>query len=227
MSLAQRLTDLEARIAQACSIAQRPREHVRLIAVSKKHPPEAIREAYALGLRDFGENYAQELQEKAIALSDLSDLRFHFIGHLQSNKAKLIAEAAHSIQTVDSPYLAKELAKRTRATANANKKLEVLVEVNVGGEAQKHGCAPSEMEDVLSSIEAEDALVLRGLMTIPPVGDLAARKAFEALRTLQSLHGTRTRLPELSMGMSDDLEIAIACGATMIRVGTALFGPRS
>jgi PLP dependent protein len=224
VSLPHRLAELESRISQACAAAQRPRESVRLIAVSKKHPPEAIREAYALGLRDFGENYAQELQEKAASLSDLKDLRFHFIGHLQSNKAKLIAEAACSIQTVDSPYLAKELAKRTRAFGS--KKLEVLVEVNVGGEAQKHGCSPSEIEDVLRGIEAEDALVLRGLMTIPPVGDLAARIAFEALRTLQSLHGTRARLPELSMGMSDDLEIAIACGATMIRVGTALFGPR-
>lgn len=229
MSFAERRADLEARIASACASAGRPREQVRLIAVSKKHPPSAIREAYACGQRDFGENYAQELAEKAEALRDLEGIRWHFIGHLQSNKAKQVANIATCIQTVDSAFLARELAKRVRAGVTMRGgpgRLEVLVEVNVGGEAQKHGVATADVEPVLQAIEAEPELELCGLMTIPPADLAAAKSAFETLRTMQVIHGGRARLPELSMGMSDDLEIAIAAGATMVRVGTALFGAR-
>jgi PLP dependent protein len=224
MSLAARLAEVEGRIAQACTRSGRARSEVTLIGVSKKHPPEAIREAYALGMRDFGENYAQELQAKFEGLTDLAEVRFHFIGHLQSNKAKLVAQCAASVQTVDSPFLARELGKRAHTLG---KTLEVLIEVNVGGEAQKHGCLAEDLSTVIASVTAEPALTLRGLMTIPPVGAAESTRAFETLRTLQGLHGGRTLLPHLSMGMSDDLEIAIACGATMVRVGTAIFGSRT
>jgi PLP dependent protein len=223
VTLALRLGALERRIAAACVQAGRPRESVRLIAVSKKHPAEALREAYALGLRDFGESYAQELSQKATALADLTDLRFHFIGHLQSNKAKVVAQKVCSVQTIDSPFLAREVAKRTRA---AERELHVLIEVNVGGEAQKHGCKPEDLAEVMDAIVNESGLTLRGLMTMPPADLGAAKQAFDMLRTLQALHGGAARLPELSMGMSDDLEVAIAAGATMVRVGTALFGTR-
>jgi PLP dependent protein len=223
MSLAARLEILERRIVSACAAVSRPRESVRLIAVSKKHPPEAIRAAYALGLRDFGENYAQELEQKAKSLTDLPELRLHFIGHLQSNKAKSVAAYACSIQTIDSPFLAREVAKRARSLG---RHLEVLIEVNVGGEAQKHGCKPEDLDQVIKAIVTEPDLTLRGLMTMPPAELDAAKKAFDTLRTLQSLHGGSLRLPELSMGMSDDLEVAIASGATMVRIGTALFGSR-
>src|SRR5262249_55176251 len=136
------------------------------------------------------------------------------------------ARAAHVVHTLDSPVLARELAKRARATGRAAP-IPVLVEVNVGAEPQKHGVAAGDLADVLAAVRAEDALALRGLRTMPPRGGLArARQVFETLVTLRNLHGGVTALPELSMGMSDDLEIAVACGATLVRVGTAIFGAR-
>jgi PLP dependent protein len=223
-TLAERLATVEARIAAACSAASRPRGDVTLIAVSKGHPATALSDAYALGLREFGENYAQELEAKAEELQHLADLRFHFIGHLQSNKARIIVRYAHCVHTVDSASLARELGKRARA---ANVVLPVLVEVNVGAEPQKHGALSSELEPLLDAISAEAGLCLQGLMTVPPDDDARTREAFDALRLLRALHGGPHRLPWLSMGMSDDLDIAIANGATHVRVGTALFGPRA
>jgi pyridoxal phosphate enzyme (YggS family) len=197
---------------------------VRLVAVSKTKPASAVREAYAAGQRDFGENYAQELAEKAEQLADLPDIRWHFIGHLQSNKAKLVAPIAHLVHTIDSPSLARELAKR--AEKLGRERLRVLVEVNVGGEAQKHGTQPDELAKLLDAVAAEQNLLLQGLMTIPPHDLVEARRAFERLAELRDRHGGPTRLPELSMGMTDDLEVAVACGATIVRVGTAIFGAR-
>lgn len=222
--IADGLARVRDRIARAAEASSRDPGQIRLVAVSKTKPAAMIREAYALGQRDFGENYAQELAEKADELADLVDLRWHFIGHLQTNKAKLVAPVAHLVHTVDSPSLAKELDKRAQKTRTDP--LAVLVEVNVGGEAQKHGVSPAELGAVVDAIDATQTLKLRGLMTMPPHDLEGARRAFEALASLQATHGGKARLPELSMGMSDDLEVAIACGATIVRVGTAIFGAR-
>lgn len=225
MSVADDLARVRDRIARAAEAASRRPEDVLLVAVSKTKPPSAIREAYAAGQRDFGENYAQELADKAEELADLVELRWHFIGHLQTNKAKVVARHAHVVHTVDSAALAKELGKR--AAKEERGRLPVLVEINVGGEKQKHGTTAVELGEVLEAVEAQPSLALRGLMTMPPHDLEAARRAFEALGSLRNLHGGKSRLPELSMGMSDDLEVAIACGATIVRVGTAIFGARS
>ena len=223
-SIADGLARVRERIVRAASAVGREPADVRLIAVSKTKPGAAIREAYAAGQRDFGENYAQELVQKAEELVDLTELRWHFIGRLQTNKARFVVRAAHMVHTVDGPSLARELGKR--AAKEDRERLPVLVEVNVGGEPQKHGASAIDLKDVLASVDAEPSLVLRGLMTMPPNELEAARRAFEALRSLRALHGGPKRLPELSMGMSDDLEIAVACGATLVRVGTAIFGGR-
>ena len=224
-AIAEALAQVHARIERAAAAASREPQSVRLVAVSKTKPSEAIREAYAAGQRDFGENYAQELAEKAEQLTDLPDIRWHFIGHLQSNKAKLVAPVAHLVHTVDSPSLARELAKRTEKLGR--ERLRVLVEVNVGGEAQKHGVRPDDLPKLLDAVDAESRLLLQGLMTIPPHDLDEARRAFEGLASLRDRHGGAARLPELSMGMTDDLEVAVACGATLVRVGTAIFGARN
>lgn len=222
--IADGLAQVRDRIKRAAEAASRDPSHIRLVAVSKTKPASMIREAYALGQRDFGENYAQELAQKADELADLTEIRWHFIGHLQTNKAKLVAPVAHLVHTVDSPALAKELDKRAQKTRTDP--LPVLVEVNVGGEAQKHGATAADLGAVIDAIGATQMLVLRGLMTMPPHDLEGARRAFEALASLQATHGGKSRLPELSMGMSDDLEVAVACGATIVRVGTAIFGAR-
>jgi pyridoxal phosphate enzyme (YggS family) len=225
MSVAARLEEVRRRIARAAEAAGRDATQVKLVAVSKTKAPEAIREAYSAGQRAFGENYAQELVAKAEALTDLPDLEWHFIGHLQTNKAKVAARYAGVVHTVDSAALARELGRRAakeRATP-----LWVLIEVNVGGEVQKAGATPGEIEEVMAAIRAQPALALRGLMTVPPAGTVAgARRVFDTLTTLRNLHGGVSALPDLSMGMSDDLEAAVECGATLVRVGTAIFGAR-
>jgi pyridoxal phosphate enzyme (YggS family) len=222
--IADALASVRDRIERAARAAQRDPASITLVAVSKTKPPAAVREAYAAGQRDFGENYAQEMAQKAEELGDLPEIRWHFIGHLQSNKAKVVARVASVVHTVDTASLAKELGKR--AAKERAEPLSVLVEVNVGGEAQKHGASPSGLGEVLDAIAKEPSLALRGLMTMPPHDLIAARSAFDALVSLRNLHGGRARMPDLSMGMSDDLEIAIACGATIVRVGTAIFGAR-
>jgi pyridoxal phosphate enzyme (YggS family) len=208
-----------------------------LIAVSKFQPASAIRTAYAAGQRDFGENYVQELQEKALELADLRDLRWHMIGHLQRNKARSVAPLASVIHTVHSVELARELDKRAamvtlegaRAFLPDERRLAVLVEVNVGGEAQKSGCAPDALGDVLHALHSASHLRVAGLMCVPPHTDApsAARPFFDELVRLRDAHGGAERLPELSMGMTADLEYAVAAGATMVRVGTAIFGERA
>jgi PLP dependent protein len=228
MTIAENLASVRDRIARAATAVGRSPDDVRLIAVSKTKPASAIREAYEAGQRDFGENYAQELMQKADELGDLHDLLWHFIGHLQTNKAKLVAPVAHFVHTIDTPALAKELGKRAlkEGRGDTRERLPVLAEVSVGGEAQKHGASAGELAAVLDAVDAQPALALRGLMTMPPHDLESARRAFEAIVSLRGLHGGRTRLPELSMGMSDDLEVAVACGSTMVRVGTAIFGGR-
>lgn len=222
--IAESLRAVHQRIVRAAEAAGRRRDEVKLIAVSKAKPAEAIREAYEAGQRAFGESYAQEIESKAKQLADLPDIEWHFIGHLQSNKARTIAPLAHLVHTVDGPSLARELARRV---ARVNRTLRVLIEVNVAREPQKHGVSPGELGELMDAVRAEPALDLRGLMTVPPAHDLdVAKRAFETLATLRSLHGGSVHLPELSIGMSHDLEVAVACGATLVRIGSAIFGPR-
>jgi pyridoxal phosphate enzyme (YggS family) len=223
-STADRLAEVRARIDRAAIAAGRDPAAVRLVAVSKTRGPDDVRAAHAAGQRAFGENYAQELATKAEALADLAGIEWHFIGHLQTNKAKVVAKYAHAAHTVDSVALARELGKRV---AREGRRLPVLIEVNVANEPQKAGASASEIEEVMREVRAHDSLALRGLMTMPPADDLeAARRCFETLVSLRNLHGGAATLPELSMGMSHDFELAIACGATLVRVGTAIFGPR-
>lgn len=227
MTIASNLADVRARIERAATAAGRDPSTVTLVAVSKTKPPELVREAYAAGQRAFGESYAQELAGKAESLRDLPDLQWHFVGHLQTNKARVVAAHAHVVHTVDSAALARELGKRA-AKSGRPVPLPVLIEVSVGGEAQKAGASPGDIDEVMRAIAEQPSLALRGLMTVPPADDLAAaRRVFETLVSLRNLHGGPAVLPELSMGMSHDLQVAIACGATLVRVGTAIFGARS
>jgi pyridoxal phosphate enzyme (YggS family) len=229
-SVAERLELVRERIRGAAERAGRAADSVRLIAVSKTQPVEAILAAYAAGQRDFGENYVQELTAKAEALAHLEDLRWHMIGHLQRNKVRHVVRSVSAIHSADSVELVHELGKRLRgeSSAEAPRTLSVLVEVNLAREPQKHGVDPDALEPVLAAVERERALVLSGLMCVPPVSDHAeaSRPYFDALALLRDRHGGRARLPELSMGLTQDLEPAIAAGATFVRVGTAIFGDR-
>ncbi len=215
------IQDVRERIERACGRAGRDPSSVQLIAVSKGHSEEAIRAAHGAGMRVFGENYAQELAAKASALSDLPDIRWRFIGHLQQNKIKLIERARATVDTVDSVRLAEALSTRAAASGRA---VEVLLQVNIGDEEQKSGCAPEEVPLLVEAVRALPSVSLRGLMTIAPhLDDLEAiRPFFARLRELAEAHG----LPELSMGMTHDLEPAVEEGATILRIGTAIFGPR-
>lgn len=213
-----RLAAVRAQIAEAARGASRDPASVRLVAVTKGKPAEAIRAAYAEGQRDFGENYVQELVEKAKELADLTELRWHFIGQLQRNKVKAIVGLVKMVHAVDRAELALEIDKR------ATSPIEVLLEVNVSGEASKAGCAPSDVDALVAAVRARPSLRLAGLMTIPPDVDdpERVRPFFARLREIARAHD----LAELSMGMTHDFPIAIAEGATMVRVGTAIFGAR-
>jgi pyridoxal phosphate enzyme (YggS family) len=215
--LVERLAAVEERIVKACARAGRPREEVLLLAVTKIFPAQAILDAYALGLREFGENYVQEFETKAPEVRSLADARFHLIGHLQSNKARKGAELFDVIQTVDSAKLARRLAE-------AGKPIEVMIEVKLSEEESKHGCAAADVPALVEAIQAQKELRLKGLMTMPPWSDDAevARPYFQRLREL----ARQTGVEGLSMGMSNDLEVAIEEGSTLVRVGTALFGRR-
>jgi len=214
--LRERLERVEERIAKAAASAGR-RDEILLLAVTKKFGPETMREAYEAGLRDFGENYVQEWETKAPQLRDLAGARFHLIGHLQSNKARRAAELFDAIETVDAPKLAERLDQ-------AGKMLDVMIEVKLSEEDAKSGAEASELPALIESIRQCPNLRLTGLMTMPPWTEDAepSRPYFARLRKLAEQHG----LKGLSMGMSHDLEVAIAEGATVVRVGTALFGPR-
>ena len=226
--IAQALREVRRRIDAAANAAGRDPSSARLIAVSKTQPAQAVREAYAAGQRDFGENYVQELLQKAEQLRDLPELRWHLIGHLQRNKAKQIVSLVQLLHTVDSLELASELAKRV-AALGSERRLPVLVEVSIAGEEQKHGADPSALPRLLDAIDALPALSLQGLMCVPPLSEnpADARPHFDRLQELRERHGGARRLPELSMGMTHDLEHAVAAGATLVRVGTAIFGARA
>ncbi len=224
-TIPERLAATRARIDEATLRANRPPGSVRLVAVSKTKPAEAIRIAYAAGQRDFGENYIQELVDKATELADLPDLRWHFIGSLQRNKAKLATNLAHLIHTVDRDELVEALDKRAETIG---KTLQILIEVNVGDESSKSGVRVETFPALLARAQRASHLQVRGLMAIPPFLDdpEAVRPFFSKLRQLRDAHGGASFLPELSMGMSHDCTVAIAEGATLVRVGTAIFGSR-
>jgi pyridoxal phosphate enzyme (YggS family) len=191
---------------------------VTLVAVSKSQPAEAVREAHAAGQRDFGENYVQEWRDKAEALADLPGIAWHFIGSLQTNKVKYLAGRVALVHTVDREELGREISRRwERAGAVAR----VLVEVNLGNEASKGGCAQAEVPALVEALRALPALEVAGLTCIPPPED-DPRPHFAALRALRDRLGLR----ELSMGMSGDYPVAVEEGATLVRVGTAIFGER-
>jgi len=192
-----------------------------LLAVTKVFPAEIIHEAYALGLREFGENYVQEFQGKAPSVAGLTGARFHLIGHLQSNKSRLAAELFDAVQTVDSPKLA---ARLNEAARERGKTLDIMLEVKLSPEQAKSGASAEDLPELIAAIRQCPQLHLLGLMTMPPWSDdpEASRPCFRRLRQLAAQH----RLPHLSMGMSHDLETAIQEGSTCVRVGTALFGKR-
>ena len=219
----ERLERVEQRIAEACEKAGRPRDSVRLLAVSKTKPPEAVREAAQCGLRLFGENRVQEAQSK-IPLCP-NGIEWHLIGHLQGNKAKIAANLFRMIHSVDSPKLLEALEE------HANLTLPVLLQVNVSGEAAKFGMKPDEVAEAIKAANRMQKCEVHGLMTIPPFSPdpEKTRVHFAALRKLRDRlqEETGTPLPELSMGMSHDLEVAIEEGSTFVRVGTDLFGTRS
>jgi pyridoxal phosphate enzyme (YggS family) len=233
VSVTANLARIRDRIAEACRRANRPESEVALMAVSKMHPAEAVLEAYAAGLRLFGENRVQEWQEKFPALQHLlgdsqnvADAKFHLIGPLQSNKTTRAAELFDAIDAVDSLKIAIRL---NSAASALNKKLPILIEVKLSHEESKHGIAPAELASLLAALAALESLVPAGLMTVPPWSEDAqlARPYFRELRRLRdtSLAACPT-LTQLSMGMSNDFAAAIEEGSTCIRIGTALFGER-
>ena len=228
MSVADRLTEVRGRIRAAARSAGRDPASIRLVAVSKAFPINLIREAYAAGQREFGENRVQEALHKIAGSTDL-EIRWHLLGHLQTNKARKAGPAFATIQSVDSLEL---LQKLDRAAEEAGTKPELLIQVDLAGEATKFGAPPSEVPRLFEAAAACRAASVSGLMTLPPVPDTPedARPWFRTLRDLRDgwlASGVpAAMLRELSMGMSGDFEVAIHEGATMVRVGTAIFGGR-
>ena len=218
MTIADNWRAVRARVDAACERAGRAPNDVAIIAVSKRHSAAAVREVAAAGASDFGENYAQELAAKR---SEVPDVRWHFIGRLQRNKAKLVAGHVALVHAVDSAELATELGKRSEGIQ------PILIAVNLGGETTKGGVTGDHAPALAQAIAEVANVRLDGLMTMPPP-DVDPRPIFEALRVLRDrIAGELGRaLPVLSMGMSSDFEIAIACGATHVRIGTAIFGER-
>jgi PLP dependent protein len=222
------LQQVHARIAAACAQAARPVQSVTLLAVSKTHPPGSVRDAFEIGERCFGENYVQEGIAKIAALADLrGQIQWHLIGPLQSNKTRVVAEQFDWVHSVDRLALAQRLSDQRPAHLPP---LQLCLQVNISGEASKSGLAVGEVWEVARAVAALPRLQLRGLMSIPePAADAAAQRAPHAwLReVLATLQQRGLPLDTLSMGMTADLEAAIAEGATMVRVGTAIFGARN
>jgi len=213
VTIAENLAAVEQRIAAACGRAGRKRSDVTLVAVSKTFPADRVTEAIAAGVTHIGENRVQEARDKKPLVR--GSARWHLIGHLQSNKAKDAVRIFDVIETVDSVDLAQKIARASEAAR------DVLLQVNLGEESQKSGVAPNDVESMTREIRGISGVNLIGLMAIPPVGD--ARAHFRRLRALRDQIG----LAQLSMGMSEDFEIAIEEGSTMVRIGRAIFGPRS
>jgi pyridoxal phosphate enzyme (YggS family) len=221
LDLKSRLKIVEERIQLAARRAGRDPSQITVVAVTKKFSAARIREGYQCGLRHFGENYVQEFAGKYTELQDLSEARFHLIGHLQSNKAALAIQLFHAIETVDSIKLLERLDRGLEA---ADRRMSVLVEVKLSHEGSKTGTDPEILPEILAAAERCKHIELTGLMTVPPWSENAeeSRPYFRRLAEL----GHQYSLPQLSMGMSNDFEVAIEEGATIVRVGTALFGAR-
>ncbi len=219
--------DVRDRVARAARDAGRPAESVQLLAVSKSHPPEAIRALYGLGQRAFGENYVQEAAAKMESLSDLREIEWHLIGPLQSNKAGTASPRFAWVHTVDRQRIADRLsALRARDAPPLN----VCIQVNISGETTKSGVPPADTLALARAVAALPRLTLRGLMGIAePTPVMGSRRGqFRVLRSLfDACRAAGLPMDTLSMGMSDDLEAAVAEGATLVRIGTALFGPRT
>ncbi|MGH7933304.1 MAG: YggS family pyridoxal phosphate-dependent enzyme [Candidatus Binataceae bacterium] len=218
-----RLAAVRERITSAATRAHRPAGAVRLVLASKTQPAVAIAAAYHAGAREFGENYVQEAAAKRPALATLSGVTWHMIGHLQTNKARLAVDNFDIIQTLDSPRLAAAIGRM-----RPSPRVAVLIEVNLGGEASKSGVAPGALEELINAVRGQ--VEVRGLMTIPPpvAQPEQARPCFARLRELREhlAAATGLALSDLSMGMTEDFEIAIEEGATIVRVGRAVFGER-
>jgi hypothetical protein len=231
VTIADNWRAVQARVAAACARAGRSSAEVTIIAVSKTHPVDAIRQAWAAGATDFGENYAQELATKLAELAGAPvgppsrAIRWHFIGRLQRNKARLVAGRVALVHAVDTVELAEELARRAGGVVQP-----ILLAVNLGGEATKGGVTADTAPALARALVAVAGTSLDGLMTMPPPSDdpEASRPCFEGLRALRDRLADQLGrpLPVLSMGMSHDFEVAIACGATHVRIGTAIFGTR-
>jgi PLP dependent protein len=232
MSVAENIARVQEKIRTAATRAGRDPEEITLMAVSKTFSAERIREAYQAGIRPFGENRVQEFAGKIDRLRDLGDARWHMIGHLQTNKAGKAAELFSAIDSVDSLKLAEKL---NDSAHKLGKKLAVLIEVNVGGEAAKSGVPPNspELDRLLSAAPQLDHLEISGLMTVPPFTEdpQQARPFFRKLREFRDQIAVRklpgVRMDVLSMGMSHDFEVAIEEGSTCVRVGTAIFGKKT
>ncbi|MCK6395084.1 YggS family pyridoxal phosphate-dependent enzyme [Zoogloea sp.] len=224
--ISARLQNIAGRIAQAAIVAGRDPSEVRLLAVSKTWPAESVREAAAAGQRAFGESYVQEAIDKLDTLAGLG-LEWHFIGPLQSNKTRPVANAFSWVHSVDRLRIAQRLSEQRDVHLPP---LQVCIQVNVSGEASKSGVTPDALPELARAVAALPRLQLRGLMTIPEAtSDVAVQRArFATLRQLKDgLVASGLSLDTLSMGMSDDLDAAIAEGATIVRVGTAIFGSRA
>jgi PLP dependent protein len=228
-SLSHHLSEIQHKIDAACNKAGRSISEVTLVAVTKTHSIETIEAAYDLGLRDFGENRVQELVAKQPQLP--SDIRWHMIGPLQSNKVKQIIHFVHLVHSVHTESTAKELAKQA---LKIGRKIELLIEINISNEPQKHGLAPNEARSFLERLNEEsDALLVRGLMGVASYEDdpELVRPQFRMLRELRDelkpLASDPAKLDQLSMGMTNDFEVAIEEGSTLVRIGSGLFGERA
>jgi len=232
MSISENIAQIRERIESAARGSGRNPEEITLMAVSKTFLPERIREAHAAGVRVFGENRVQEFADKSEAVRELIGAEWHLIGHLQSNKANKAAELFRAIDSVDSFKLAQRL---SAAAEKLGKKLDVLIEINVGGEEAKSGVNPNseELQGLLEAASRLEHLSIRGLMTIPPFTEdpEGARSYFRRLRELRDHIASRRRpgisMHTLSMGMSHDFEVAVEEGSTCVRVGTGIFGERA
>lgn len=221
------LQDVQARIRAACTAASRNDNEVILLAVSKTFPSSDIRTLYEQGHRAFGENYAQELATKQHELSDCTDLEWHFIGPIQSNKTKLVAENAAWVHTIDRFKIAERLSNQRPSHMAA---LNICLQVNVSGEQSKSGIAPNELLELAQQVSQLPHLTIRGLMCIPEATDnatLLAEQFATLVKLKEQLNQQGFALDTLSMGMSADLELAIASGSTLVRIGSAIFGART
>ncbi len=219
--IAANLRTIQARVAHAAAAAGRPADSVTIVAVSKTFPADLVTAAHQAGVRHFGENWVQEAAAKLPQLAALTPRPvWHMVGHLQTNKVKLALELFDLIQSVDSVHLGETIARRA-----GGRRIPILLEVNVAGEASKQGFRPEDLPSACDRLRAIPQLDLRGLMTVAPAVDHpeAAEPVFRCLRELRDELG----LQELSMGMTDDFEVAVREGATILRIGRAIFGPRS